>query len=159
MVFATAEKALKPKSETAKIIAWVYAGILTVMTVVQLFAFEDFVPLFHDMAFPGGNGTGSLLACLIVFAEVFALPFLLRMQLSPLMRWMSLVCGWVVPVLWLAVSLWLFHVYPASVAATMNAGILGTDVSVANSLQIVIIAVLFALAGYATYGLWPAQKK
>jgi len=155
MTFPQAVRALEPKSQTAKIIAWVYTAILTVMVVAQLFAFEDFVPLFHDMAFPGGDGTGSLLAGLIVFGEIFAIPFLLRMALSPLMRWFSLVLGLLVPLAWLFVSCWL----QGHSGTTATAGILGVKVTISASTQLVVSLVLLVVAIVADYGLWPVRKK
>lgn len=156
MMFPTAVQALEPKSQTAKVVAWIYTGILTIMAVSQLFAFEDFVPLFHDMAFPGGDGTGSLLAGLIVFSEIFAIPFLLRMSLSPLMRWFSLVLGLYVPLVWLFVSYWLVSVHPG---ITANAGILGTKVHISASVQLVLSLLLLVVAAVAARGLWPVRNK
>lgn len=153
MVFATAAKAQQPKSESAKVVAWTYAGVLTVMVVAQLFEFEKLVPLFHDMAFPGGDGTGSLLVCLIAFAEVFSLPFLLRMPLSPLMRWFSAVLGLLVPLAWLGVAFWVL-----GSATVTNAGILGTKVSISPSLQVAAALVLLVLAAWSAWGLWPGRK-
>jgi len=156
MVFAQVTKAQKPQSTAVKIGAWLYAGTLTVMVMAQLFEFEKLVPLFHDMAFPGGDGTGSLLICLIVFAEVFAIPFLLRMPLSILMRQCSVVLGILVPLAWLGVAFWVLHVYPT---ATMNGGILGTKVSVTPGLQIAFALVLLIAALWLSQGLQPRRKK
>lgn len=158
MMFAKAERALEPLSQTAKKAAWLYAAILTIMVVAQLFAFENLVPLFQDMAFPGGDGTGSLLICLIAFAEIFALPFLLRMPLSPLMRWFSLGCSIFVPLAWLAVTVWLFTVQSSVLTILMNGGILGTKVHVAAVYQLVVALVLLAGSLYTAYGLWPVRK-
>ena len=154
MVFAQAIKAQNPKSQSAKVIAWVYAAVLTVMVLAQLFAFEKLVPLFQGMAFPGGAGTGSLLICLIVFYEVFSVPFLLRMPLSPLMRWVSMVFSLLVPLMWLGVALWTMN---DSVVA--NAGILGTKVAITPGPQVVVALILLALAVLSARGLWPSLKK
>lgn len=154
MVFAQAVKAQKPKLQSAKVIAWTYAGVLTVMTLAQLFAFEKLVPLFQGMAFPGGEGTGSLIICLIVFYEVFSVPFLLRMPLSPLMRWVSMVLGLLVPLMWLGVALWTMND-----SAVTNAGILGTKVAVTPGLQVVVALILLVLAALSARGLWPSLKK
>jgi hypothetical protein len=158
MVFASAEEAIKPRSEFAKKAAWVYAAIIVVMAVGQLFSFEDFIPLLRDYFLPGGDPTASLVGCLIVFTEVFSIPFLLRMPLSPLMRWVSLVCGVVVPVLWLFVSLWTFRSYELIGGIVAKAGILGTKLSLPNVYQLVMALVLLALAIYVVYGLWPVRQ-
>lgn len=154
MVFAQAVKAQKPRLQSAKITAWIYAGVLTVMALAQLFAFEKLVPLFQGMAFPGGEGTGSLLICLIVFYEVFSVPFLLRMPLSPLMRWVSMVFSLLGPLMWLGVALWTMND-----STVTNAGILGTKVAISPGLQVVAALVLLVFAALSARGLWPSLKK
>ena len=55
---AHATQAPAPQVYKAKIGAWVYTAVLTVMVVAQLYAFEKFLPLIADYDLPGGNGTG-----------------------------------------------------------------------------------------------------
>ena len=133
-----AKPAPKPRSVTARNIAWIYAGIVTVLVVAQLFAFEVFIPIMDGHGLPGGHGTASLVACLIVFAEVFALPFLLRMRLSPLMRWFSLVCSVLVPLGWLKLAV--FALMTDHMVA--NGGMLGEKVAVSTSNQLVVAIIL-----------------
>lgn len=147
-------KASQPRNSTAVKVALVYATILVMMVVGQLFSFEKFLPLMQDYWLPGGKGTATLVACVIVFCEVFALPFLLRMALSPLMRWFSLVCAIVVPTIWLALAI----VVLTTENAIMNSGMLGTKVVVpAGIAQLLLSLVLVALAAYSAWGLWPTQ--
>ena len=87
--FALAEPAGKPKTDNIRMIALLLAVILLVMVLAQLFSFEKFVPLIEKFGFPGGEAMAVLVAGVIVISEVFTLPFLLRMRLSPLMRLFS----------------------------------------------------------------------
>lgn len=155
MKFAVAERANEPSSQTFKVIAWVYAALLVVMVVGQLFSFEKFIPLLGDYWLPGGDGTATLLASLIVFFEVFSLPFLLRMPLSPLMRWFSLACGLLVAGIWVMLGI----VAVMSDSTMTNSGILGVKVAVPfGDVQLAWAIAMTALALASTYGLWPLRK-
>lgn len=156
MTFATVATAPKPRTESAKIAAWIYAAVLVVMAVGQLFSFEKFIPLIEDYWLPGGHGTATLVAGLIAVCEVVALPFLLRMPLSPLMRWLSLACGIVVAITWTVLGI----VAVASDGSMANSGILGTKVAVPFGwAQLVWALMLAVLAAWSVWGLWPTRKK
>lgn len=153
MVLAKAVPAAEPRSETVKKVAWLYAAILVVMTLGQLYAFEKFIPIIQEYGLPGGEATATLVAAVIVIVQVFALPFLLRMPLSPLMRLCSLVFSVLAPVIWLTLSI-------VGLGATNidNAGILGEKVDVPVVLQAAMVAVLAVLAGVSAWGLAPRKK-
>jgi hypothetical protein len=157
MVFARAEKAQKLDSENVKIAAWVYTALLVVMVVSQLIAFEDFTPLISSGYLPGHPyGEAALIAGLIVFTEVFAVPFLLRMALSPLMRWFSLICSLVAPALWAKLTI------EAVVGNKLidNYGLFGSKVPLhSGTIAVVLSLVLLALAIWSAWGMWPARKK
>ena len=156
MMFAKTQKTLEPRSETCKRIAWAYAAILVAMAVLQLYAFEDFIPLIQSYDLPGGDGTAALVASLIVVFEVFALPFLLRMPLSVLMRWFSLVCALAAASTWLKLSL-----YAAiSQVGTIPSGIFGSKIDIDTGIPLLAISTgMVILAVVSVYGLWPARKK
>lgn len=66
------------------------AFLFAVIAILQLFSFEN-MPGVIGRFWPGlGSETSLLMAALIVIAEIFALPFLLGMQLSVGMRALSL---------------------------------------------------------------------
>ncbi len=92
----------KLKNKHAQLFAWFLGLLFLLMALMQLVKFEKFTP-FIETIFDGG-GAEKAIAAIIVTAEVFALPFLLRMRLSPLMRVTSMVCGWFVALLWLWIS-------------------------------------------------------
>jgi hypothetical protein len=150
-----AKPAPKLRSNTVRNVAWIYAGTLTVMVVAQLFAFEEFRPLIESYGLPGGQGTGWFLASLIVVCEVFALPFLLRMDLSPLMRWFSLFCGGFTAFLWLLLSL-----YATGQQLVIDSGLLGTKVVIHTGVTAIAASLILAIfAAWSIWGLWPAYKK
>jgi len=153
---AHATKAPAPRSDSAKTVAWVYAGILVVMALLQLFAFEDFLPLMASYDLPGGYGTTGLVGCLIVLSEVFAVPFLLRMALSPLMRWVSLACSVLAPLLWAKLAIW----GAISGSVLENSGFLGTKVPFHSGGELFLVSsILLALSIWTAWGLWPGKKR
>ena len=148
--------AKKPKTLESQKVAYMYAFILIIFALSQLFNFNDFLALLESFWLPGGNVTADLLGAIIVVSEVFALPFLLGMQLSPLMRVMSMVLGWLAPIMWLKLSLWLV----LTVNAVSNIGFLGTIVQLAPGWWAVFFSIaLGILAAWASWGLWPGKRK
>lgn len=150
-----AKPADEPRSVAVRNTAWVYAGVLVVMAVAQLFAFEKFVPLMDDYWLPGGYGTATLVASIVVFIEVFALPFLLRMYVSDGMRWFSLACSVLVPLIWLRLALYSTFAQES----LKNGGLLGTKVAVSSDVQLLVASLLLVVSLYVVHGLWPAAKK
>lgn len=152
MKFARAEPASAPKTDTAPRVALFYAVILLIMAVAQLFSFEKFIPLVEGFGLPGGHGTAALVASVLVIIEVFALPFLLRMRLSPLMRIVSMVCGWLVVAAWLKLAIW------ANIAGSSmdNMGIFGPSLMLPVGWWVIpYVVALGILAAWASWGMWP----
>lgn len=132
-----------------------YAVLIVVMVVAQLFTFEAFLELFASFEFPGGRTTGYVLASVLVAAQVFALPFLLRMAVSPAFRMFSLLSAGLVADIWLFVTLWLAIVQPT----VANVGFLGTVVETMPGWWAVCIALAFGiLATWAAWGMWPQTQ-
>lgn len=135
---------------SVKVGALVYATLLVLFAVSQLFGFEDFQLLVDSFWLPGGESFANFLAGFIVVVEVFALPFLLRMKVSPLMRVVSMVAGWLVPLIWLGLSLWLLF----TINAVTNIGLLGTLFALEPSIGTVFVGVvLAALAIWVSLGM------
>jgi hypothetical protein len=154
--FANAQDAPAVRTNYATKVGFVYAVVLILMTIGQLYAFEKFIPLIADYWLPGGHGTATLVAGIIVITEVFSLPYLLRMRVSPLMRWLGLVCSILVPLIWFVLSL----VAISQTIAITNSGMLGAKVNVhAGLLQLVVTVAVAALAATSAHGLWPRHKK
>lgn len=154
--FVSAMPAPKPKTDNVPKIALFLAAIILVMTIAQLFHFEDFVPLVKSFGVPGGDIAAQLLAACIVVFEVAALPFLLRMRLSEAMRFVSMVSGWLAIGLWLAVQIYLNIEHPQAA----NSGLLGTVLEVAVGWWCVFILAAFGiLSTWASWGMWPLTRR
>lgn len=74
-------------------VPYVYAAVLAVMAVVQLMGIGgfDFVGIKYETA-----GSPAMIA-ILAGLEIFALPFLLRLDLSPLARFFSALFAFVTP--------------------------------------------------------------
>lgn len=154
-MFVKATPAPGAKTAETKQVSILYAGLLTVMAVTQLFTFEEFIELFPSFNLPLGDVLVYGLAPALVAAEVFALPFLLRMTVSPAFRFVSMLCGWFVAATWLFISTW--------VASTRidadTIGFLGTLAGLTPGWWAVLISLaLGVLAAWASWGLWPLRR-
>lgn len=155
-VFASVTKSTTPKSKNIIPITLLYGGVLVVFAVAQLFSFDDFQQLIDSFWLPGGAPMAYFLSGFIIVAEVFALPFLLRMRVSPLMRIISMGLGWIVPLFWLFISLWLV----LTVNAVTNVGFIGTTLKLMPGWWSVFFSLaLLVLAIWASWGLWPRATR
>lgn len=155
-IFVKAIPAPKPRTSDAKKMAYFYAMILTIFALGQLFAFNDFLTLLDSFWLPGGMPTATFIGGVIVASEVFAIPFLIGMSLSPLMRYFSMFLSWLAPAIWLFMSLWI----NLTQNAITNIGFLGTKVSIIpGSWTILICVALCILSAWASWGLWPGKRK
>lgn len=149
------EEAEVPRIASAQSIAYLYAGILVVMAVAQLFTLDSFIGLLFDIHLGVGWQITALLAPLIITLEVFALPFLLRMTVSRAFRWVSMYCGWAVALVWMYVTVTI----AASGVAVQTVGFLGTIGDLVPGWWAVSIGSLFGImATWASVGLWPGQR-
>ncbi len=147
---------MKPKSANVRSVAILYAGILVVFAVAQLFGFDEFQLLVQSFWLPGGAPFAHFIAAFIIVCEVFALPFLLNMRVSTAMRVVSMVLGWIVSVLWLAISLWL----QLTTNAVSNIGFLGTHVHLMPGWWTVLFSIAIGiLAVWSSWGMWPLVKR
>lgn len=92
------------RSRSASVVALAAAGMLVVMLVAQLYAYEDMAHAVSALL-PAGD-TRSLYAgaALLVIAELLSLPYLLGMYLSRLMRYCSAATAFGVSGFWLFAS-------------------------------------------------------
>ena len=96
------------------------ATMLVIMVTAQLMTYDKFVPIVQNYQL-GNMVVTKLLAATIVIGSVSALPFLMRMSLSPLLRFVSVICLLTVSSLWLLLGLWdLLHD-----PQTIGSGVLG----------------------------------
>lgn len=114
------------------------AGWITLMAVAQLFTYEKFPGVLDGLWQTGGEMLAYLLAAAIVVCEVFSLPYLLSMRVTPLIRAVSLVCGWFVALFWLAVALWRLAIQGEQI----NVGYLGATVPLTNEWLVLGLAIV-----------------
>jgi len=154
-IFVQPTLASTPKTKNIQRAALFYAAILIVMIVAQLFTFEEFVPLVVSFDFPGGDALAHFDAAFIIVAELLALPFLLRMSVSPAFRWVSMIAGWFVAATWLKFTVWLV----VSGSIIHNVGFLGTAVEMTPGWWAIFASIILGiLTSWASWGMWPRQN-
>lgn len=152
--FRTPTPAPTPRTKDAGRVALFYAIILIIFILAQLFTYDKFLPLLVTFDLPGGLQTAYILGALLVTAEVFALPFLLRMPLSRLFRWLSLLCGWDVAIIWIFLTSWLV----ITDTPVESVGFLGTLVGLLPGWWAIFVSIsLLILAAWASWGMWPGR--
>lgn len=154
-IFVSATPAPVPKTKDVRRIATFLAGVFVVMAVAQLFTFEEFLVLVEGFGFASGPGFAHLFTAVLIAAEVFAIPFLLRMRLSPLLRWVSVGMGWIAAALWVFVAVWLvFHE-----GFVTNVGFIGAVAEMMPGWWAIFMSIALAiLVGWASWGMWPAKQ-
>lgn len=100
-----AEKAPKVKNKWAVQLGVVGAALMAGFALLQLFRFDKFLPELNAQL-PGGHGFAIFVGVVVVVAEIFAIPFLLRMKLSRLARFCSGLLVFVPAWIWLIVAIW-----------------------------------------------------
>ena len=93
-----------PAAPTYRWLAVGYAGILGLLSLYMLMHIDTFVAQLQGYINSPGI-LGITVAVLTITSQVFAVPFLLRLRLSPLARVMSVVCVVGAPAWWLLITL------------------------------------------------------
>ena len=101
-ISSPAPKVRRPYGQLLGIIA---AAVITIFVLVHLFRIDTFIPEL-SYALPVSQRAASLIALLLISAELFAIPFLLRMSLSLLARFCSGILVIVAPLAWLLIAVW-----------------------------------------------------
>lgn len=144
------------KAENIKIASIALAGVFVLLAVAQLYSYEDFPDVLASLWLPGGRPLATVLAALLVVSEVLAVPFLLSMRLSPAMRVMSMVAGWLAIVAWLKIAISI----NLTTNATTNSGILGATIPVSPGWWMVgLFIALGALVAWVSWGMWPLSRR
>lgn len=151
--FATATPPRQPRTVSSKQIGILFAAILVVFSVAQLFSFEDFIVSMQTVPMIG-DALVAIVPVLIT-AQVFAVPFLLGMTISPAFRWVSMVFGWLVAAFWLCFSVWIL----AFRIDVETVGYLGSVVALVPGWWAIMVGVaLCVLAAWSAWGLWPGKR-
>lgn len=142
----------RPKTGNVPKVSVALAAVFIVLAVAQLYSYEDFPEVIASLWLPGGDQFAHILAALLVIAEVAAVPFLLMMRLSPAMRVISMVCGWLAVALWLTLSFWI----NLTVNAVTNSGVLGATIPLMPGWWMIgAFMAMGILVAWASWGLWP----
>lgn len=153
--FVQASAALPPRTKEAKQISLMYAAVLVIFVVAQLFTYDEFIELVVGFGLPFSEGFVRVLVPVLISAELFALPFLLRMRLSIAFRWVSMVLGWLVAASWLFITSWL----AVTMQPAETIGFLGTAVDLVPGWWAVFISLaLCIMALWSSWGLWPGRR-
>lgn len=142
-----ATDAPKVKSRKLLFIPYVTSAILLVMLLSQLATFDKFVPILNDYNLNGGLLMTQLTAVGIVISELFALPFLWRMKLSPLARFCSSLLGFAIVLFWLSLGI----VGIARAKQLDNTGLFGSLLHLQSSILLTAIALILLLLITASY--------
>jgi len=76
---------------------------MLLMTLAHLIRIDKLIPIIGETL---GNTGAMWFICLVIIAEVFALPYLLQMKLSPLLRVKSGLMVILVPLAWTCFTIW-----------------------------------------------------
>jgi hypothetical protein len=87
------------------IVSYAYMAALVGVSAWQLVMFEKFAPALGKYLGTGVTPEVTLLAMTLIGAQVFSLPFLLRLSLSPLARLASALLAFLAPVAWAVVAI------------------------------------------------------
>ena len=129
------------RTKKTQAIALIVAGLITIMLVAQLFSYEDFAVTLSALMPYSNNSLLTITAAAIVIAELMALPYLLGMYISTLMRIVSASLAVAVSAFWLFTSLTNAHASNSGFFST-TLEIPGGILPVALSLVLVVGAVL-----------------
>lgn len=153
--FVHATPSPKPRTKNITPVSLLAAGIIAAMIATQLFTFENFPAVIGSLWLPGGEATARFLAAFLVILEVFSLPFLLSMHVSPLFRTVSMVCGWGVVGLWVTLTFW--ENFMAGTIST--SGLFGATIPLPVGWWNVFFSLaLGILIAWASWGMWPVGK-
>jgi len=154
-IFVKSTPAPKPRTANSIKIATFYAAILVVFSVAQLFSFEEFLVYIQLTGLPFSETLNYAFVPVLIVAEVFAIPFLLRMRLSPAFRYVSLFLGCVAAGMWIFLSSWVV----LSNAPVDSIGFLGTVVTLIPGWWAIFLSLaLGVLAAWSVWGLWPGKR-
>ena len=111
MKFKVIPSLSKPRIDPkrAAVLGWATAVIMLAFATIHLFRIDTFVPAL-DNSLPGGAMLAGIISAILVCAEVFAMPFLLRIKLSSLAQYVSGAFAVIVPLFWLLVAIWSFNI-------------------------------------------------
>lgn len=140
-------KAVKPPrivKSYGPVLGYIAAGILAIFAIIHMFRIDTLVPIINDVL-PGGTGIAGTFVVIVVLAEVFALPFLLRVKLSPAAHVCSGFLAVLAPLLWTLLAVW-------SYGYDISTGQFGEFIHMPSTWM--LVAANFIWLGFNFYTLW-----
>ncbi len=128
----------------APVLGYIAAGILAVFAIVHLFRIDTLVDIV-DKLLPGGSTAAGWFVVVVVLAEVFALPFLLRTKLSPAAHIASGFMTILAPLMWTLFAIW-------SYGSEFSTGQLGEFIDVPSAWFVIVLN--FVWLGFNFYTIW-----
>lgn len=152
-IFVSATPAPRLKTKNIRAISLFLGAALATMALLQLFTFEQYPERLMSVGIL--PAMASLLATFIVVAEVLALPFVLRLQLSPAFRMVSMVAGWVV-----ALKLLTLAIIENFTAPAGHDAVFGATLSLpVGGWTVCMTLALCILVAWTSWGMWPFTSK
>ena len=125
------------------------------MVVAQLFTLEEFMEYVTQLQLPFTQTMEYLFVPLLIITEIFAIPFLLRMRLSPAMRAVSMALGLIAAIAWIFFNAWIV----VQGVPVDSVGFLGTVIAIMPGWWAVFVSVaLLLLAMWSSWGLLPKRR-
>lgn len=103
VLLGSSTSAPQPRRQYGPLVGYLAAFLLILFALVHLFRIDTFIPEL-TYALDLSQELAIYLALFVVVGEVFALPVLLRMSMSPLARLVSGFLAGAVPLVWLMIS-------------------------------------------------------
>lgn len=153
--FVQSTPAPQPKTAQVRTVSQALAVVFAVMAVAQLATLPSFVAAIADFWLSISPTIERLLVALLIVGELAALPFLLRLRLSPAMRVVSMAAGWLVLAAWLALQVWI----NATISVVANNAVLGGIPLPVGWYMVFGIVALGVLAAWSSWGLWPLRRR
>lgn len=140
-VAVTPPKLVKPAGLwLGRILAIISGGF----ALLHLARIDALVPVL-DKTIPGSANWAGLVAIIIVMAELFALPFLLRFRLSTMAHIVSGFMAILAPLLWTMIALWAYD-------SSASIGQFSAFISTPTSIWLILLNL--AWLSFAFYTLW-----
>lgn len=95
----------QPRKPYVSMIAWILAGVMVAMLLLHLVRIDTLIPVIAGIV---PATAAAWFVTLIVIIELLALPYLLRIKLSPLFRVISGALVVAAPLIWLCFTIWAY---------------------------------------------------
>ena len=99
-----ATEAPEYKRSSLRWVSWTLAFVLVGLIAAQLASFESFMAALANTTGMQGRAQPAFLAIFLTGVEILSLTVLVRLQLSPLMRWIGAFSVLLAPVIWLSIQ-------------------------------------------------------